>query len=462
MLTRIEVDGFKNLIAFTADFGAFTCIAGPNAVGKSNLFDVIEFLAALAEHPLAQAASHVRALPSAHETSRALFWSDGEVRAERIRIAVEMIAGGIVSDELGRGGLEPNALMRYEIELRYESGLRLVNERLAVMGSAAASKAISFPYHPSYAPVLGLLDGGQDERVLFDLAEGLMPDRGATPDPSAMRTTVLSHYRTMEQPSILVAGDTLRSWRRLTLDPDTLRAPHILESQAQEVGTSGLVLPFAFKRLSNPGYPHILSLGEDTDTVSAEVVAKLAPIASLRRIWVDEDEERGHLTLRATLRSGEEVSARDLSDGTLRYLALILLGMKPGTLRCIEEPENGIHPGRISELAQLLRGLATELGHDMTQELAELGRYDEIPLRQVIVNTHSPELVRELHEHSPQDLLMATTALTSGPQQRDARALRLHPLPDTWRCLRGARGVMLPLYGYLPAASIGTFAAEDK
>ena len=39
MLTRIEIDGFKNLLGFSAEFGPFTFIAGPNAVGKSNLFD---------------------------------------------------------------------------------------------------------------------------------------------------------------------------------------------------------------------------------------------------------------------------------------------------------------------------------------------------------------------------------------------------------------------------------------
>jgi AAA15 family ATPase/GTPase len=52
MLTRIEIDGFKNLLGFSAEFGPFTCIAGPNAVGKSNLFDAIEFLSLLAELPL--------------------------------------------------------------------------------------------------------------------------------------------------------------------------------------------------------------------------------------------------------------------------------------------------------------------------------------------------------------------------------------------------------------------------
>ena len=41
MLTRLEVHGFKNLLDFELDLGPFNCIAGPNGVGKSNVFDAI-------------------------------------------------------------------------------------------------------------------------------------------------------------------------------------------------------------------------------------------------------------------------------------------------------------------------------------------------------------------------------------------------------------------------------------
>jgi AAA15 family ATPase/GTPase len=37
MLTRLEVQGFKNLLDVSIDFGAFTCIAGANGIGKSNV-----------------------------------------------------------------------------------------------------------------------------------------------------------------------------------------------------------------------------------------------------------------------------------------------------------------------------------------------------------------------------------------------------------------------------------------
>ena len=56
MLTRLTVSGFKNLVDVDVRFGPFTCVAGSNGVGKSNLLDAIAFLSALAEHPLYEAA----------------------------------------------------------------------------------------------------------------------------------------------------------------------------------------------------------------------------------------------------------------------------------------------------------------------------------------------------------------------------------------------------------------------
>jgi AAA15 family ATPase/GTPase len=61
MLTRLKVSGFKNLVDVEIRFGPFTCIAGPNGVGKSNVFDAIRFLSALADRSLIEAALSVRA-----------------------------------------------------------------------------------------------------------------------------------------------------------------------------------------------------------------------------------------------------------------------------------------------------------------------------------------------------------------------------------------------------------------
>ena len=79
--------------------------------------------------------------------------------------------------------------------------------------------------------------------------------------------------------------------------------------------------------------------------------------------------------------SGREIPAERLSDGTLRYLSLltVLLDPDPPPLTGIEEPELGLHPDIVFELAKLL------------VEASER--------TQLVVTTHSHALVDALTDH---------------------------------------------------------------
>ena len=85
---------------------------------------------------------------------------------------------------------------------------------------------------------------------------------------------------------------------------------------------------------------------------------------------------------------GKEYTSRVLSEGTLRILALCILcqDTRHTGLLCFEEPENGVHPFRIKTMAALLRDLSTDFSDP------------EMPLRQIIVNTHSIVFVKEMRE----------------------------------------------------------------
>ncbi|WP_219465914.1 AAA family ATPase [Nonomuraea rhizosphaerae] len=48
MITRIEIDGFKSFLDFELDVPPFLALVGPNASGKSNLLDALDFAAATA------------------------------------------------------------------------------------------------------------------------------------------------------------------------------------------------------------------------------------------------------------------------------------------------------------------------------------------------------------------------------------------------------------------------------
>lgn len=69
----------------------------------------------------------------------------------------------------------------------------------------------------------------------------------------------------------------------------------------------------------------------------------------------------------------------------------------------MEEPENGIHPERMEAMVSLLRDLAVDP--------FETPGMDN-PMRQVIVNTHSPAMVQL---QRPDDLLLARTVQVRGP-----------------------------------------------
>jgi hypothetical protein len=174
------------------------------------------------------------------------------------------------------------------------------------------------------------------------------------------------------------------------------------------------------------------------ERVYAQVANRLAElIGGIREVRIDRDDKRELLTLLATESNGTTHAARALSDGTLRFLALAVLELDPeatGTI-CLEEPENGIHPERIPAILKLLKDIATDI---------EEAVGPDNPLRQVIVNTHSPVVVAEIDD---EDLLFAvpTSALDDGVE---FQSVNFRCLQGTWREESGtptlAKGNLIP------------------
>jgi predicted ATPase len=438
MLTRLEVDGFKNLVGFSVDFGPFTCIAGANGVGKSNVFDAIQFLSLLADRPLMDAAESVRTTRDERTGDpRDLLWSGSEDRV--MRFAAEMIVPPEVEDDFGQVTRPSISFLRYELEIGYAPAsdvdrrgrLVLLAERLRHINLGDAPAHMRFPHsakdfrqHVVFGRRSGVAfistTGDGTDRVITVHQDG--GSRGQPRRASATRApaTVVSTITVADDPTILAVRREMQGWRRLSLEPTALRTADRY-ADPRIMATDGRHLPAALHRIAVTAN----GTGDQPEDVYARVASRLAELTglSVRSLQVDADETRELFTLRLTEQSGADIPARSLSEGTLRFLALCVLleDVAISGVLCMEEPENGIHPANIPAMLNLL--------HDLAVDPTDLPGPDN-PVRQVIVNTHSPVVVQVV---APDDLLFATSRTVSGVDGRQHQVLDLRPLRGTWR-----------------------------
>jgi len=459
MLTRLKVSGFKNLVNVDVSFGPFTCVAGANAVGKSNLFDAIRFLSALADKPLMDAALSVRDEGGRASDVRSIFHRVGDEYDNEMSFEAEMIVPSEGLDDLGQRAIASTTFLRYTITLAYQKDdtfqslgkLELIKEELTYIKKGDAPKHLLFKYKPAwftsavtgakFRPYFISTEGEGENRVIrlhHDAGgarhltrsgkEGRRNRSGGRPSSrlaANLPRTVLSATNAAESPTALLARNEIRSWRLLQLEPSSLRKPDDFTSPTT-LGTDGAHLAATLYHLASTNgksEENRRNNGEGVSKVYGQVASRLSDlIEDVYEIKIDRDERRQSLTLLVTGRDGTSHPARALSDGTLRFLALAVIDLDPEAqgLICLEEPENGIHPDRIPAMLSLLQDIATDVEEPINSDN---------PLRQVIINTHSPSVVAQVPEDS---LLVAELkeSIESGTRFRHAS---FSPLPETWR-----------------------------
>lgn len=427
MLTRLQVDGFKNLLGLDVYFGPYTCIAGTNAVGKSNIFDAINFLSLLADNTFVEAASQVRSAGGPSDPA-SLFWQNGEGVPGRMRLAADMIVPDFVEDDFGRSAHPTSTFLSYEIVLRYvpatpgvvrSGGIELVSESLNYIKQGEAKTHLPWPHNRrSFEAQLvrnrrqgtAYISTGEDGTVNVHQDGGSRGRPRTSPADRAPRS-VVSTTTTSDDPTILACRREMQRWRILALEPSALRTSDAL-SGPSEVASNGANLAAALWRMSERN-PEVLS----------QVAAAASGLVDVQMIRVDHDPRRELLTLQAQIGRDPMLPARSLSDGTLRFIALCIISLDPefSGLICMEEPENGIHPARIPAMVNLMRDLAVD---------PEVSLSPDNPLRQVIVNTHSPGFV-QAHDDLG-DLLLALP-VTRRRGQQVVETMGLLGMANSWR-----------------------------
>ena len=444
MLTRLKVKSFKNLLDVDIWFGPFTCVAGANGVGKSNLFDAITFLRLLASEPLLDAALSIRDEEAKGGDVRSLFFHGPQDALQDMSFEAEMIVPKTAFDDLRQEATATNTLLKYELGLHYrgeesEFGpLEITHERLSYITKGDAHSHLPFPHKANpwrqswlvakrrvkEKSFISTVDSGTGH--VIRLHQDRTSGRPQSRDAAILPRTVLSSVNASEAPTAVVARHEMKNWRLLQFEPSSLRCHDPIRAP-RAVSASGAHMPAALHSLIGNGSKPDAN-GKSAARVAPDVRALIAHRVSelvddVREVWVDEDQKRELLTLHARLSDGTDHPARSLSDGTLRFLALAIIEQTPqsGGLYCLEEPENGIHPERIPAVLRLLSDIATDTNEPVDDA--------DNPLRQVIVNTHSPAVVLQV----PEDSLVVAEKAPARVKDREFSALKFAALPGTWR-----------------------------
>ena len=443
MLTRIEVDGFKNLVDFSLDFGPYTCIAGENGVGKSNIFDAIRFLSLLTDHTIIQSALQIRSSEEGTgEIAELFFAANGETRA-RITLVAEMIVGKQVVDDFGRPGVPSSTFLRYEVAFRRETpsassgllgGLVLEYEDLRHIPMKNAPERLRFPHNRQSfrsdviynkrrgSGYISTRIGDSEPATIVIHQDGGSSGR-ARPAAAAERAprTAVGTENTAATPTILAARREMQSWRILALEPAAMRRPDKYTDEPGIRADGGRIPVTLYHLAKRTGLNGVQD--DPDDDILGRIASRLSGLVPVNSVRAVRDDVRQLVSLELEEPSGTRLRANSISDGTLRFLALTAIAEATGAggVYCIEEPENGIHPEKLAAMNQLL--------HDIAVDPDEPVEADN-PLRQVIVATHSPYFVQL---QKPDEVVLAKNPALRAGSGIVVRPLRCYPLQNTWR-----------------------------
>ena len=380
----IESISLQNVLSFGSpdvilDFKPLTVLIGPNGCGKSNLLEVMYLLSRL------PVTGQEASLPIVD-----WIWKGAEADA----IArVEVILRGIDAYR--------TPLLRHRLEFHSVAQRFTVHDELIEAKDktdpTAARPFFFFRY-----------DRGSALFSTVDHEFGT-PKRSLRREDLDQERSVLSQRNDPEEyPEIAHVRSVyegIRVYRDINFGPRSpTRQPQRTDLPVRALVEDGSNLALIINRLrNNPTARRRLEellrrFYEAADGVDVEIVGGTAQIGLFERSW--------------------KVPATRLSDGTMRWLALlaILLDPEPPKVVCLDEPDLGLHPDIIPALADLLE--------DASQRM------------QVIVTTHSDELVDSLTDR-PDSIVVCekhegTTTLQRLQPTELATWLKGYSLGELW------------------------------
>ena len=404
MITALRLVDFKNFADAKLRVGPFTVIVGANASGKSNVRDAFRFL-----HGIGRGYTLAEILGGR-------WGSGGQAEWRPIRGAPNEVVRGTDAKAAHRFVLDVRLFFefdatgaRYSIEVSPGAGdaggFRVVREELSTGGLEPV-----FTSHPGYGDPIA-----QDDETHLRLRMAKTGSQRKLGHSVAVRSnqpalTQIGEHRLPKshKDDAQRVVDALASMRFLDLIPDRMRQP------------------------SFPGQTVLGDGGENLPTVLRKICADpdrrrklIGWVRTLTPMDVEEfqfpvDPVTGLVQLVVLEKGGRKCSAYSVSDGTLRFLAMLaaLLADDPARFYFFEEIDNGIHPARQWLLLDLIE------------------KQTAAGATQVVTTTHAPGLLTSVNDRT-----FENTSLVCRPEaSTDAIIRPVAELPDAGK-LRTSQGL---------------------
>lgn len=348
---RLEMTNFLSYKSATVEFGRFVALVGPNASGKSNAISAIRLLREVAVYGLPIALARRGGFDQLRHRSngrpndpalRMTFAFDGE-RDSYYELKLGAVKGG-----------------RYRVKEETAS-VWLLGDRFTMR-----SDGVKVEWEDD------LHRAGEASRALRSFA--------VAPGQSAMSSGGMAGY---------LVFTTLQTMRTVEVNPAKvadLQEP----SSTQEFESDGSNIVSVYENLP----------AEDRRTLVDELAAIVPGIVSIE---VARLADRQTLRFKQRTESGNrEFYAKQMSDGTLRALAILLaVRQRPALgLLVIEEPEVAIHLGALRTLVELLQAESHRVQVVITTHSADI--VDVLPLDdlRVVWSQGDASHVAPISEHS--------------------------------------------------------------
>jgi predicted ATPase len=327
MLKRFRVNNFKSLLNFEFRPVGLNLLVGQNNAGKTNLCSSLRFLSL----------SSLTSLESAVLSAVGETWNLTNVHV-------------VGKPELE---FEIDCALTYEkqsLDFSYILSLYVQKDRIIGREALKVTKeTLTVTGGPFKQTPLLENDGHQAQMLHEERFVQQHPEPHVVTLAPEDATMLSKLYELKDNPRATLFKRYVRSWLYFSFSPDALRSPNVLRDYPF-LGCDGTNLSHAMFRLHN-----------EKPRLERRIIEMLKPIEPNVDLFSYSSPDPEHIYMFLEDDKNHRFSARSMSDGTLRFLAMVYLLVvldeisKETTalpLIMIEEPENGLYVGHLKPLLQ--------------------------------------------------------------------------------------------------------------